>query len=111
LDFFVYQLILMATSSFTSANFASPVVLDSGTSYTALPASVFDYVANWFGVINDADYGYLIRCNISSYPGTLDYGFGGPKGPRHIIQIRGDRYPNLSPGQQPGDHLPWLLRL
>lgn len=75
----------------TSANFTSPAVLDSGTSYTALPASIFDDVANWFGVINDADYGYLIRRNVSDYPGTLDYGFGGSKGP----QIRGDRYPNL----------------
>jgi hypothetical protein len=43
--------------------------------------SIFDDVANWFGVINDVDYGYLIRCNVSGYPGTLDYGFGGSKGP------------------------------
>jgi Eukaryotic aspartyl protease len=60
-----------------SANFTSPTVLDSGTSYTALPASMFDDVANWFGVINDADYGY---------PSTLDYGFGGSKGP--VISVK-----------------------
>jgi hypothetical protein len=70
----------------TSANFTSPAVLDSGTSCIALPASIFDDVANWSGVINVADYGYLIRCNVSGYPGTLDYGFGGSKGP--IISVK-----------------------
>jgi hypothetical protein len=42
----------------TSANFTSPAVLDSGKSYTALPASIFGVVANGFGVINDVDYGF-----------------------------------------------------
>jgi hypothetical protein len=72
----------------TSANFASPAVLDSGTSYTAILASTFGHVDNWLGVINDEDYGYLTRCNVSSYRGTLDYSFGGLKGPVISVHTR-----------------------
>lgn len=34
----------------------------------------------------DPNYGYLVRCNVSSYEGTLDYGFGGSKGP--VISVK-----------------------
>lgn len=34
----------------------------------------------------DPNYGYLVGCNVSSYEGTLDYGFGGSKGP--VISVK-----------------------
>ena len=52
----------------------------------SLPTAIFDQAVKWFGVTNDPTYGYLVRCNVSSYEGTLDYGFGGPNGP--IISVK-----------------------
>jgi hypothetical protein len=70
----------------TSTNFAAPAVLDSGTSYTALPTAIFNNIVSYFGVVNDENYGNLVRCNVSSYKGTIDYGFGGFKGP--VISVK-----------------------
>jgi len=61
-------------------------VLDSGTSYTWLPVAIFNRTAAFFGAVKDVDYGYLVRCNISSYEGSLDYGFGGSTGP--VISVK-----------------------
>jgi hypothetical protein len=70
----------------TPANFAAPAVLDSGTTYTSLPIAIFNQTADYFGAVNDDHYGYLVYCNISSYEGTLDYGFGGSQGP--LISVK-----------------------
>jgi hypothetical protein len=71
---------------FTSSGFVAPAVLDSGTSYTALPIAIFNKTAAYFGAVYDENYGYLVYCNISHYEGTLDYGFGGSRGP--VISVK-----------------------
>jgi hypothetical protein len=70
----------------TSADFAAPAVLDSGTSYTALPIAIFNKTAAYFGAVNDDNYGYLVYCSIRQYEGSLDYGFGGSTGP--VISVK-----------------------
>jgi len=67
---------LLVTSDVPAA-----AVLDSGTTDTIVPPNTFAQLATYFGVINDTNYGYIVNCNISSMPGTLDYGFGGQGGP------------------------------
>lgn len=67
------------TTAFTDASFAAPAVLDSGTTYTALPTEYFIKVAKYFNAVNDTDYGWLIACDVPN--GSFQYGFGGFTGP------------------------------
>ena len=69
------------TTTLTTDAFAAPAVLDSGTTLTGLPTDLYNQLAQFSGVINDPNYGALVNCNISSYGGTLNYGFGGSGGP------------------------------
>ena len=66
------------TTFVTPSGFAQPVVLDSGATYTLLPQDLFNTLANYFGAVQDNDYGWLVPCNISSKGGQIDYGFNGP---------------------------------
>lgn len=67
---------LNGDSILTAPNFTMPAVLDSGTTLTALPQPYFDMLFDYFGVVNYTESIYLVRCNISEYPGTVVYGFG-----------------------------------
>ena len=69
------------TTFITSDDFVSPTVLDSGTSLTVLPPDLYNSLANFAGAVNSQSYGALVQCNLSTYQGTLDYGFGGNGGP------------------------------
>lgn len=69
------------TLTLTPASFAAPTILDSGTTLTGLPAALYTPLAAFFDAVNDAEYGTLVSCTISTSPGTLNYGFGGPGGP------------------------------
>ena len=66
------------TTFITPSDHVAPVVLDTGATYTLLPPDLFQTMATYFTAINDDDYGWLVPCNISSQPGQVDYGFGGP---------------------------------
>jgi len=69
------------TTTLTEDSFVEPAVLDSGTSFCGVPTDLYNQVANFSGVINDPTYGAIVACNISSYTGTLNFGFGGSGGP------------------------------
>lgn len=69
------------TTTLTPASFAAPTILDSGTTLTGLPATLYTPLAAFFDAVNDAEYGTLVSCTIATSPGTLNYGFGGPGGP------------------------------
>ncbi|EMC94055.1 hypothetical protein BAUCODRAFT_124789 [Baudoinia panamericana UAMH 10762] len=86
----VWSLMALTDSSGTyvlsdPTNFPTAAVLDSGTTLTTLPQDLFIQLAEYFGVINDQEYGYLVYCNISKIPGAIDYQFGGTNGP--IISV------------------------
>ena len=62
-----------------SDDFPLPAVLDSGTTYTLVPQDLFTQLAEYFGAIQDPDFGNLVQCNISNAVGSIDFGFGdGP---------------------------------
>ena len=69
------------TTTLTDDTFAEPAVLDSGTSLCGVPTDLYNQIANFSGVINDPNYGAIVVCNLSSYTGTLNFGFGGSGGP------------------------------
>ncbi|MCJ1244538.1 hypothetical protein MMC30_001736 [Trapelia coarctata] len=69
------------TTTLTTSDFIAPAILDSGTTLTGLPTALYEPLAAFAGVVDDPDYGAVVNCNISNYPGTLNYGFGGPGGP------------------------------
>ncbi|KAF8477029.1 aspartic peptidase domain-containing protein [Kalaharituber pfeilii] len=53
-----------------------PVLLDSGTSYTYLPSSLFRKLADEVGVqfVSGAS---VVACSLRDYNGTVDFGFSG----------------------------------
>ncbi|MCJ1285237.1 hypothetical protein MMC26_004577 [Xylographa opegraphella] len=73
------------TTTLTDDSFAAPAVLDSGTSLCGVPTDLYNQLADFAAVINDPTYGAIVACNISSYTGTLNFGFGGSGGP--IISV------------------------
>lgn len=64
----------------SGSDFPLPAVLDSGTTLTVIPPDMFAQLADYFGAVSDDTYGVLVQCNISQYPGSLDFGFGGEGG-------------------------------
>ncbi|KAK5123835.1 hypothetical protein LTR85_002471 [Meristemomyces frigidus] len=69
----------------SQADFPLPAVLDSGTTLTIVPSDIFDELANYFGAVDNSDYGYLVGCSNAQLNGTVDYQFGGDSGP--IISV------------------------
>jgi len=69
------------TTFLTRTDFVAPAILDSGTTLTGLPTALYNQLAAFAGVVDDPDYGAVVNCNISQYPGTLNFAFGGPGGP------------------------------
>ncbi|KAK5112750.1 hypothetical protein LTR62_003848 [Meristemomyces frigidus] len=60
----------------TTTDYPLPAVLDSGTTLTYIPTSLLSPILTYFGAISDNSSAYLVPCNISSLPGTLDFRFG-----------------------------------
>ena len=59
--------------------FPLPAVLDSGTTFTVVPDNIFSMLFDYFGAVQDEDYGNVVQCNIGEAQGSLDFGFGeGP---------------------------------
>jgi len=67
------------TTTITPSSFEAPAVLDSGTTATVVPPDIANHLIKFFGAV-PSDYGYLLACDVSSYNGTLNYGFGGSGG-------------------------------
>ena len=63
-----------------TTNLPLPAVLDSGTTLTLVPEPVFSYLVDYFGAIDDTEYGWLVYCNISDVYGSLDWGFNNNEG-------------------------------
>ena len=69
------------TTQISGDNFQEAAVLDSGTSFLTVPSDVLATVATYFNAVPNTSMGNLVRCDIASQPGTLDFGFGGNGGP------------------------------
>lgn len=65
----------------TPLNFSSLAILDAGTTFTGVPTALFAQLAAYFDVVQNETYGYLVRCNVSDYLGSIDFGFGGSAEP------------------------------
>ena len=65
---------------FSQTNLALPVILDSGTTDAYLPDSVVTPILSGVGVINDKEYGSIVRCDVANSSGTITFGFGGNGG-------------------------------
>lgn len=46
-----------------------------------MPADVFYELAEYFGAVNNSQYGYVVPCDMNGLDGALEYQFGGPTGP------------------------------
>jgi len=69
-------------ASFTPSNFNETVVLDSGTSQTLVPDSLFATIQAHFGLLNDSSQGiYVYDGDMDVDHTTLDFQFGGNSGP------------------------------
>jgi len=69
-------------SSFTPSNFNVTVVLDSGTSQTLVPDSLFATIQAHFGLLNDSSQGiYVYDGDMDVEHTTLNFQFGGNSGP------------------------------
>ena len=69
-------------ASFTPSNFNETVVLDSGTTLTYVPDSLFALIQAQFGIVNDTGLGlYVYDGTMNLDQTTLDFQFGGSSGP------------------------------
>ena len=64
------------TMSLTSSNFGIPVLLDSGTTYTYIPVSLYQKLAAEIGVQYVSGTS-VVACSLRDYNGTVDFGFSG----------------------------------
>jgi len=62
----------------TSDNFAIPVLLDTGTTYTYLPTDLWKELCDQVGAqVADRTGVPIVPCDIRTYNGTVDYSFSG----------------------------------
>ena len=85
----------------TPNGFAAPTMLDSGTTLTSLPQDLYNSVATYVGAVDSTSSGPLVLCNISSYQGTLSFGFGGDNGPRISVPFSELALPAADPQGKP----------
>lgn len=73
------------TSTWTSSSISVPVVLDSGTTLTYLPAGLVDTIISQLGAVDDTNYSDLIFVDCdwrtTRANDSLSFGFGGSNGP------------------------------
>lgn len=69
------------TTTYTTAAFEEPAILDTGTAVTRLDPAVFNILYQYFNVANSTDsngvVSYTVDCGIASVQGSVDYGFPG----------------------------------
>jgi hypothetical protein len=74
------------TQNITSSNFVEAALLDSGTTITLVPEDVYGELAQYFGVLDDPEYGPVVKCDLlNSATGTMNFAFGGNGGP--VIKV------------------------
>jgi hypothetical protein len=62
----------------TNDNFAIPVLLDTGTTYTYLPTDLFSEICNQVGAhVNPRTGVPIVPCDVGGYNGTINYSFSG----------------------------------
>lgn len=73
----------------TPDNFIAPAVLDSGTTLTWLPASLYKQLASFVGAVpsEDGESAYVNCQEIINYDGSLNFGFGGSDGPKISVSF------------------------
>lgn len=65
-------------ATLTASDFAIPVLLDTGTTYTYLPTDLWKELCNQVGAqVADRTGVPIVPCNIRDYNGTVDYSFSG----------------------------------
>lgn len=70
------------TKQVTSSNFASPALLDSGTTLTVVPDEIYEELYEFFQAQSDGQGDAIVSCSLlDSANGTLNFGFGGSSGP------------------------------
>lgn len=71
-----------------SGEFALPVVLDSGTTLSYLPTALAVQVWKEVGAVYlQSDQNAFIPCDMQNSPGTFEFGFAGPNGPRISVDM------------------------
>lgn len=76
------------SDTLTTKDFPVPVVLDSGTTLSSLPEDLVDQMweeagAEYSSVLRQA----LIPCYRRDSPGSFEFGFGGPDGPKVTVPM------------------------
>lgn len=70
------------SKSITSSSFAEPALLDSGTTLSIIPEQIYTELADFFQVQEDQSGNAIVDCaTLDKADGTLDFQFGGSKGP------------------------------
>ncbi|CRG89996.1 putative aspartic-type endopeptidase opsB [Talaromyces islandicus] len=75
-----------STKSITPSNFAEPALLDSGTTLSIIPEQLYDELHSFFEAQDDESGNAIVDCGtLDKADGTLDFQFGGSKGP--VIKV------------------------
>lgn len=95
-----------------SDEFALPVVLDSGTTLSYLPTALAAQIWKEVGAVYlRSDQNAFIPCAMRNSPGTFEFGFAGPNGPRISVDMtelvlplgdEGERGPAFPSGKYQG---------
>ncbi|KAE8447062.1 hypothetical protein EG329_011197 [Mollisiaceae sp. DMI_Dod_QoI] len=76
------------TDQLTPANYASPAILDSGTTITLLPDDIAAMVFEELGAtVSDQLGAVVVPCALAQNTGYLTYGFGGAGGPSIKVAV------------------------
>lgn len=88
--------------------FPLAAVLDSGTTTTVLPSSIFDQLVQVFNAVNDDDSGWLANCSIGQSESWVSYQFEGNEGKSNCLRSTTPatcyHYSNLQLHQHPESH-------
>lgn len=77
-----------ASTVLTPDDYAQSVLLDSGTSYTALTNDVIDKLASGMGAVSiDDNYDMAVPCGFANTNATISYTFGGSDGPTVVVPM------------------------
>ncbi|EED16393.1 yapsin, putative [Talaromyces stipitatus ATCC 10500] len=74
------------TQNVTSSSFASPALLDSGTTLSIIPNDIYEELLQFFQAQQDQQGDAIVDCGLlDSAEGSLDFTFGGANGP--VIKV------------------------
>jgi hypothetical protein len=75
-----------SVKSITTSTFKEPALLDSGTTLSIIPAQLYEDLHSFFEAQDDANGNAIVECaKLNDAKGTLDFQFGGSKGP--VIKV------------------------